>query len=99
MGLKANSKVIDLHFTGTAPLATGTYMAGGNGFDAQFATYDATCNSPSGESAGGGQVVVTQVDTSIKGTFDLYFNSDHVTGSFDVSNCTISAPDAATFCR
>ena len=96
--LKASSKIIDLHFTGNTPLAVGTYKANGAGLDAQFATYNATCNSPSGGSATGGQILVTAIAPSIKGTFDLYFSGDHLTGWFDVSSCAIVATDAATPC-
>ena len=85
--LYANSKVIDLHFRGSGVLQPGTYNAGSNGLFPQYATFDARCSSPSGESAGGGSVVVTSVAPTITGTFDLFFNSDHVTGTFDAPIC------------
>ena len=95
--VKAHSKVIDAHFGGVSSLTTGTYAVGSNGIDAQFVTFDATCNSPTGES-GGGTILVTQASPSISGTFDLYFNADHVTGSFDVTSCSPAPTDGAVPC-
>ncbi len=92
--LYASSKVIDLHFRGSGALQPGTYNAGGsNGLFPQYATFDAKCSSPSGESAGGGSVVVTSVAPTITGTFDLFFNSDHVTGTFDAPICSRQSTD------
>lgn len=96
--LRANSKVLDLHFNSSSALALGTYNVGSSGFDAQFATYGPTCDSPSGESAGGGNVVVTRLTPTIDGTFDLSFGADHVTGGFSVPNCSPGSTPGPTAC-
>jgi hypothetical protein len=71
----------------TTSFAVGTVSVGAN-LDVQYATYDATCNSPAGESATSGSVTITSVDTcKVVGTFDVTLNTDHVTGSFTAPNC------------
>jgi hypothetical protein len=87
--VKANSNVLVFFFAATA-FATGTYAVGGNGgVSVQYAHYDATCNSPNGESATSGSVVITGItDSGVSGTFDVTFATDHITGTFDASTCT-----------
>ncbi len=68
--------------------------------DVAYATWDATCNSPTGESGFGGTVTVTQADAcGLQGTFDVTFNSDHITGTFTAPACTPAAADAGTGCK
>jgi hypothetical protein len=97
--LKANSNVLLLHIL-QGTLQTGTLPIGSSTVDAQFANFDSTCNSPKGESAGGGSVTITAVDgCGVTGTFDLTLNSDHVTGSFRAAACAPSGGDAGMTCK
>jgi hypothetical protein len=55
-----------------------------------FTDHSDTCSfaPPYPVSATGGAVVVSEVTSDgIKGTFDLMFNTDHLTGSFDAPTC------------
>jgi hypothetical protein len=91
---KANSQVISFDLF-TAPVAVGTVS--GAALDVQYATFDATCNSPSGES-GTGSVTITAIDAcgAATGTFDVTLNGDHATGSFAAAACS---PPTATGCH
>jgi hypothetical protein len=55
-----------------------------------FAVLDATCQSASGSaSCDSGTVTLTRVDAGgYAGTFDVVISGTHVTGSFDVPNCS-----------
>jgi hypothetical protein len=70
-----------------------------SGVNVQFAEFDATCNSPSGES-GSGTVTITSANAgSISGTFAFSLNSDSITGSFVAPTCAPGSSDAAQTCR
>ncbi len=56
-------------------------------FAAEWTSYDSTC-TPTNSMATGGTVTVDSVSSSqLTGTFDIKFNTDHVTGSFVASTC------------
>lgn len=84
-----------------APFAVGTYHIGIGTTDetGTLRTADATY-SPKGKSFGGteidassGSITYTTVnDTLVEGTYDLWFGSDHVTGTFSAPHCTLCAP-------
>lgn len=96
--LKKNSSGLLFDFLTTATITTGTVNVGTD-LDVQYATYDNTCNSPAGESSTSGSVTITQADAcTIKGTFDVTLNNDHVTGSFTAPNCASPASDAGSGC-
>jgi len=97
---KANSSNLVFDFYGDATVGTFSVP---NQMDIQFAHFDATCNSPSGESASGGTVTVTQVNaTEIDGTFDLFMDSattGHITGTFSAPSCAAAESDGGVDCR
>ncbi|MBS2030982.1 MAG: hypothetical protein JST54_23975 [Deltaproteobacteria bacterium] len=97
---KANSSTLVFDFSGGA---TARAFSAPNDVDAQFANFDATCGSPSGESASGGTVTVTRADaTGIDGTFDLFMDSattGHITGTFSAPTCAAPASDGGFSCR
>ncbi len=98
--LKANSNVLDFHYSAKTALVAGNYPAQTGPLDAQYANYDATCNSPKGESASGGMVTITQIDsTQIVGSLDLTFNTDHVTGSFTAPVCVTTSGGPGASCQ
>lgn len=88
-----------------APFAAGTYYLGVGTTDetGTLRTADATY-SPKGKSCGGteidassGSITYTTVnDTLVEGTYDLWFGSDHVTGTFSAPHCTLCAPRPST---
>lgn len=88
-----------------APFATGTYQIGVGTTDetGTLRTADATF-SPKGKSCGGtelsassGSITYTTVtDTLVEGTYDLWFGTDRVTGSFSAPHCTLCSPRPAT---
>jgi len=95
--LKKSSSGLLFDFLTTSTISVGTVNVGAD-LDVQYATYDATCNSPAGESSTGGSVNITKADAcTIEGTFDVTLNSDHVTGSFKAPNCA-SSSDAGQSC-
>jgi hypothetical protein len=56
--------------------------------DVGFVTYDAACMVTGPDEATGGTVVLTQADASgIRGTFDLTFGADHLSGTIDAPTC------------
>ena len=64
---------------------------GGNSFGAAWTSVDASCN-PTSVQATGGTIDLTEVTASqLKGTFDLTFGADHLTGSFTASDCAAAA--------
>jgi hypothetical protein len=79
-------------------VATGTYdiVSQGFGATASYATQDAMCNTSLNETASSGTVTLSSVSgSSVSGTFDLTFFSDHLTGSFSAPICSYStATDA-----
>jgi hypothetical protein len=80
-------------------VATGNYaiVPQGYGASASYATVDGNCNPSFVDGATGGSITLTTVSGStIAGTFDLTFGSDHLTGSFSAPICTYSAGDGGT---
>lgn len=95
--VKANSNVIAIIYQDATPLAPAMIdIAQTNTLSVQFTEFDGTCQSPAGESASSGTITFTRVDScAVTGTFDLMFNTDHVTGSFAAPVCA-AAPDGGT---
>jgi hypothetical protein len=95
--VKANSNVLAIVYQGSTPLVPATIdVAQTNTMSIQFTEFDGTCQSPAGESASSGKITFTQVDDcAVTGSFDLVFNSDHVTGTFAAPVCA-AAPDGGT---
>lgn len=95
--VKANSNVMAIIYLGSTPLVPATIdIAQTNTMSIQFTEFDGTCQSPAGESASSGTVTFTRVDEcGVAGSFDLTFNSDHVTGLFSAPVCA-AAPDGGT---
>ncbi len=94
--LHGGSKVLDVHFSGAA-VTPGTYDTPTGPVSVQFANYDATCGSPSGESASSGTVTITRNDgTGIVGSFDVMLNADHATGTFNAPPCTPGTADGGS---
>jgi hypothetical protein len=90
--VKANSSdlIIDL---------SSPNMGSHAGVQVQYAQFDATCNSPAGES-GSGTVDVTSSDANmIAGTFHVSLNGDMVTGSFVAPTCAGAPGTGAQSCR
>ncbi len=99
--LKANSSGLLFDFLTSSSFTVGTVNVGA-ALDVQYATYDATCNSPTGESSTSGSVTITSVDScKVVGTFDVTLNNDHVTGSFTAPNCvpSVASLDGGTACQ
>jgi len=84
-------------------VATGTYSIVSQGFGAtaSYTTEDTTCNTSFSENASSGSVTLTTVSGStVAGTFDVTFGSDHLTGSFSAPICNYSAGDGGpTACK
>jgi len=91
---KANSNAFAIIYQGAQPLAPAKIdISQTNTLFAQYTQFDGTCGSPQGESASSGTITFTQVDAcGVVGSFDLMFNTDHVTGTFNAPACT-AAPD------
>lgn len=91
----ATALVLAVSASGSS-VGTGTYdiVSQGFGATASYAKQDSTCNTSFSENASGGSVTLTAVSgSSVSGTFDLTFGSDHVTGSFSAPICSYSAGD------
>jgi hypothetical protein len=56
--------------------------------DVLFSALDANCGMVVNQWATSGTVTLSSLQPSVLGTYDLVFGTDHVTGSFDVSECT-----------
>jgi hypothetical protein len=65
----------------------------------QFAEFDATCNSPAGESGSGTVTITAASATSVSGTFAFSLNSYSVTGTFVAPNCAGAPGAGAQVCR
>jgi hypothetical protein len=65
----------------------------------QFAEFDATCNSPAGESGSGTVTITAAGATSVSGNFSFMLNSDSVTGSFIAPTCAGAPGTGAQICR
>jgi hypothetical protein len=57
----------------------------------QFAEFDATCNSPNGESGSGTVTITSASGSSLSGTYSFTLNADSISGSFVAPNC-VGAP-------
>jgi hypothetical protein len=88
--IKANSSDLVLFVPASAP---GTYA----GVNVQYAEYDATCNSPSGESGSGTVTITASSASSVSGSFSLSLNSDTVMGTFVAPDCPQGS--GASSCR
>ena len=85
-----------------APFATGTYQIGIGTTDetgtlrtatAMYAPKGRSCASGGELNASAGSITYTTVtSTLVEGTYDLWFGSDHVTGTFSAPHCTLCAP-------
>jgi len=67
---------------------------------ASFSKSDASCRGTS-LFANSGTVTVKSIDATTgkaSGTFDLTFQSDHLTGSFEVDGCSVPQADGGTTC-
>ncbi len=96
--IKKNSSGLLFDFLTTSTIAVGTVNVGAD-LDVQYATYDATCQSNTGESSTSGSVTITKADScAIQGTFDVTLSNDHVTGSFTAPNCASPPSDAGQGC-
>jgi hypothetical protein len=74
--------------SGTYVITTSTAPGAGQFATAVFSTIGAQTTDTSETQAGAGTVTLTDVATgTYGGSFDLTFGSDHLTGSFDSSNC------------
>jgi hypothetical protein len=92
-GVKPNSSALVF----TLPAA-----AGGARYDSvnvQFAEFDATCNSPAGESGSGSVTVTAATASSVSGTFSFSLNSDSITGSFVAPTCACAPGSGAQVCK
>jgi hypothetical protein len=98
--LKANSSTLLFSLlSGATSFAVKTYNVPVD-VDVAYATWDATCGSPNGESSTGGTVTITKADAcGVVGTFDVTLNTDHVTGSFTAPACAPAAADAGNGCK
>lgn len=89
-----------------APFATGTYHVGVGTTDetgtlrtanATYAPKGRSCGSGGEVDASSGSITYTTVtDTLVEGTYDLWFGSDRVTGTFSAPHCTLCAPRPST---
>jgi hypothetical protein len=68
--------------------------------NAQFAEFDASCNSPAGES-GYGSVTITASDAaSVSGTFSFTLNGDTISGGFVAPTCAnVAAGSGPQICN
>lgn len=99
--VKANSNVIAIVYEDATPLAPATIdITKTNTLSIQLTEFDSTCMTPQGESASSGTVTFTRVDDcAVTGTFDLMFNTDHVTGSFAAPVCAVTPDGGAASCK
>lgn len=99
---KKNSNVLSMvYLSSSTPLTPAKFdLAQSTVWDAQYAQYDATCNSPQGESSTGGTITITSVDAcGITGSYDLTLNSDHVTGAFTAPSCNNPSDGGTGACQ
>jgi len=99
----ANAASLTIGIGSTSPIAAGTFnitSASSPAADAIFVKTDSSCHSTidgGAAQATSGTVTLSSVSaSSASGTFDLTFGSDHVTGSFSASSCTLTFPDGGT---
>jgi hypothetical protein len=84
-----------------APYSTGTYTIDVGDTDstgtlrtadATYAPKGRTCSTGGEQTASSGTITYTTVtSTLVEGSYDLWFNSDHVTGTFSAPVCTLCA--------
>jgi hypothetical protein len=71
-------------------LAAGTYSPSSSTLGGTYETYDAACNSVAPHAdVSSGTGTITEVGSSVRGSFDLMLGSDHVTGSFAAPLCAV----------
>jgi hypothetical protein len=99
--VKANSNVVAFIYQAATPLVPATIdIAQTNVLFAQYTQFDGTCQSPAGESASSGTITFTRADDcAVEGSFDLMFNTDHVTGSFTSPVCANTPDGGASACK
>jgi hypothetical protein len=91
-GVKPNSSALVF----TLPAAvSGTYKS----VPVQFAEFDATCNSPNGESGSGSVTVTAASASSLSGSFSFSLNADSITGSFVAPTCAGAPGTGAQVCK
>jgi hypothetical protein len=94
-GYPKNTTAITLYIK-PIPAAPGTFTTESGALQATWEVVDATCASTSFNQATTGTVALTSVtDSSIQGTFDLTFDTDHVSGNFDAVLCDPSIDASA----
>ncbi len=99
---KASSNVLSMVYVSpTQPLSAVTFdLSKSTVWDAQYAQFDATCQSSQGESSTAGTITITSVDAcGIVGSYDLTLNNDHVTGTFTAPSCANAADGGAGACK
>jgi hypothetical protein len=84
----------------SASVAPGTYMVVSQGFgaSASYALTDQNCLPALTENATSGTVTISSVGSSVNGSFDLMFDSDHLTGTFSAPICSFSLSDGGAAC-
>jgi hypothetical protein len=91
--VKPNSSALVFTLPGAAGGMTYT------GVEVQFAEFDASCNSPAGES-GSGKVTITAASaSSVSGSFVVNLNADSVTGNFVAPTCAGAPGSGAQSCK
>jgi phosphopentomutase len=80
----------------SASVAPGTYMIVSQGFGAtaNYVLEDQNCIDQLKETATSGTVTISSVGSSVNGSFDLMFGSDHLTGTFSAPICVYTPSDA-----
>jgi hypothetical protein len=99
--VKASSNVFAIIYQSNTPLVPATIdLSNTNVLFVQYTQFDATCNSPQGESASSGTVTFSTVDAcGVTGSFDVTLNSDHVTGTFSAPTCADTPDGGASACK
>ncbi|MGD0528252.1 MAG: hypothetical protein ABSE49_24165 [Polyangiaceae bacterium] len=96
-----NAQALSLVVYGSGTtVGPGTYTVGStavSGAQVTFAAQDAMCTSTASADATGGTVTLSVVNgTSIEGSFDVTFGSDHVSGTFDAPVCAVPTTTGTT---
>jgi hypothetical protein len=88
-GDQEGSSVIKIHMVGFPPPLGANPIS--DTVDAEYKTFDATCNTAAKSEATAGTITVTVAsENEVSGTFDLTFADGHLTGSFDAPTCTVA---------
>jgi hypothetical protein len=76
-------------------VAPGTYSFGNETLDGMYETFDSNCQVVAPNTTiTAGTAQVTGIDSSVRGSFDVMFGADDVTGTFDAPLCAVPVPDA-----